>query len=104
MTSKVSLDDVYAHSDDVVAREIEGELIIVPLVAGIGDIENALFTLNPTGQAIWSAIDGARSLRDISEQLAREYEASRADIETDVIGLVAELASRKMLVPISEDK
>ena len=33
-------------------REIEGELIIVPLVAGIGDADDELFTLNETGKAI----------------------------------------------------
>lgn len=102
MTPKVSLNDVYAHSEDVVAREIEGELIIVPLVAGIGDIDDALYTLNPTGQAVWSAIDGARSLRAISEDLASEYDASIEDIEKDVVGLVAELLNRRMLVAISE--
>jgi hypothetical protein len=104
MVSKVSLDDVFAHSDDIVAREIEGELIIVPLVAGIGDIDDALYTLNPTGQAIWSAIDGTRSLQAIAEELASEYDASIADIEADVIGLVAELLNRRMLVSISKDR
>ena len=48
MESTVSLDDVYTLSQDVVAREIEGELIIVPLISGIGDIDDALYTLNPT--------------------------------------------------------
>jgi len=42
----INRDSVYAVSDDVVAREIEGEIIIVPLVAGIGDLEDELFTLN----------------------------------------------------------
>jgi hypothetical protein len=37
MEEKIVLDAIYAPSEDVVAREIEGELIIVPLVAGIGE-------------------------------------------------------------------
>ena len=52
------MDAVYAPSEDVVAREIEGELIIVPLVAGIGDMEDELYTLNETGRAIWDRLDG----------------------------------------------
>jgi hypothetical protein len=92
------LDAVYAPSDDIVAREIEGELVIVPLVAGIGDMEDELYTLNETGKAIWDRLDGARTLRQIASELAAEYRASAAEIERDVIGLVTELARRKMVV------
>ena len=44
MSAEVNLEAAYAPSEDVVAREIEGELIIVPLVAGIGDMEDELYT------------------------------------------------------------
>ena len=58
----ISIEAVYIPSDDVVAREIEGELIIVPLVAGIGDMEDELFTLNETGKAVWKRLDGKENL------------------------------------------
>jgi hypothetical protein len=48
----IELSKIYEPSEDIVARVIEGELIIVPLVAGIGDLEDELFTLNETGRAI----------------------------------------------------
>ena len=59
---RIALEDVYTPSGDVVAREIEGEIIIVPLVAGSGDMEDELFTLNDAGKAIWDQLDGRRSL------------------------------------------
>jgi len=93
-------DSVYAVSDDVVAREIEGEIIIVPLVAGIGDLEDELFTLNATGKAIWERLDGHRSLNDVIAELAAEYQAPPGEIETDVLGLVEELSRRRMLVAV----
>jgi hypothetical protein len=58
MTDKIDLGKVYRPSEDVVVREIEGEVVIVPLTSGIGDLEDELFTLNETGRAIWSRIDG----------------------------------------------
>ena len=61
----ISAVDVYKPSDDVVAREIEGEIIIVPLVAGIGDIEDELFTLNETGKAIWDKLAVRIARRDV---------------------------------------
>ena len=96
----INRDSVYAVSDDVVAREIEGEIIIVPLVAGIGDLEDELFTLNETGKAIWEKLDGQRSLNDVIKELAAEYQAPPGEIDADVLGLVEELSRRRMLVAV----
>jgi hypothetical protein len=87
-------------SDDVVARRIEGEIIIVPLAAGIGDLEDELYTLNPTGQAIWDLLDGSRSLGEIAAELGCAYTAGAGEVERDVIGLVGELVRRRMLVVV----
>ena len=94
----ITLDNFCKWSEDVVSREIEGELIIVPITAGIGDMEDELYTLNETGKVIWNCLDGTRSLRQITEELAIEYSASAGDIERDVTGLVTELVRRKMLI------
>ena len=97
----IALEDVYRPSGDVVAREIEGEIIIVPLVAGIGDMEDELFTLNDTGKAIWDQLDGQRSLADVVAAIETEFEgAEDGVIERDVLGLVAELVERRMLVAV----
>ena len=101
MKAKVDPDAIYAPSEDIVTREIEGELIIVPLVSGIGDMEDELFTLKETGRAIWEKLDGKKSLKDVAEELSAEFEASSGEIETDVIGLAEELLKRRMLVEVS---
>ena len=89
---------VYVPSEAVVAREIEGELIVVPLAAGIGDMEDELYTLNETGRAVWQRLGTSQSLGAVVESLRTEYEAQPGEIERDVVGLVAELVSRGMLV------
>ena len=96
----IKSDGVFVVSDDVVAREIEGEIIIVPLVAGIADEEDELFTLNATGKAIWDKLDGRRRLQDIISELSVEYQAPLGEIEADVLGLVEELVRRRMLVAV----
>ena len=100
MEAKVSLDKFYMPSEDVVAREIEGELIIVPLVSGIGDLEDELYTMNETGKAIWDRLDGKKKLREILAELSTEFEAPAGEIEKDLIGLVVELVRRKILVAV----
>jgi hypothetical protein len=98
MKTQVNLDSAYVPSDDIVARKIEGELIIVPLVSGIGDMEDELFTMNETGRAIWEKLDGKRRLKDVVEELIVEFEAPEGEIKKDVTGLVEELLKRRMVV------
>jgi hypothetical protein len=98
MPDKVHLDAAYAPSDDVVARELEGEIVIIPLVSDIGDIEDELYTLNETGQAIWRRLDGRTPLRAVAAELASQFAAAAGDVERDVLGLVRELAARRMVV------
>jgi hypothetical protein len=103
METMVALDSIYVPSEDVVYRDIEGELIIVPLTPEVGEAENevdALFTLNETGRAIWDRLDGRRSLEDVVADLAAEFEAPPGEIEADVLGLAGELVKRKMLVEV----
>ena len=94
-----ALENVYKPSGDVVAREIGGEIIIVPPVAGSGDMEDEPFTLNDTGKAIWDQLDGQRRLAGVVAALSPELEeAEDGAEERDVLGLVAELVERRMLV------
>jgi len=101
MDVKAGINKAYKPSEDIVAREIQGELIIIPITSGIGDLEDAIFTLNESGRAIWSKLDGKRTLREAAGELSLEFKASSEEIEKDVLGLAAELLARRMLV---EDK
>ena len=85
-------------SEDIVSRVIEDELIIVPLVSGIGDMDDELFTMNETGRAIWSRLVGEKSLREIAAELVAEFNTAPGIVEQDVLGLVTELVRRKMVV------
>ncbi len=93
MADAVRGDAAYGPSDAVVAREIEGEIVIVPLTAGIGDLEDELYSLNETGREVWRLLDG-RTLDDVVEALAMDYDASREEIDADVRGLLSELLRR----------
>jgi hypothetical protein len=95
---ELTLDVKCTPSENVVARMIEDELIIVPLVAGIGDMDDELYTMNDTGKAIWSRLDGKMSLRTLAAELATEFDAPPGKIEKDVLGLMTELVQRKMVV------
>ena len=102
MATDLKLDAVCAPSEDVVARQIEGEVIIVPVVAGIGDADDELYTLNHTGQAIWQKVDGQRTLKDVAASLAGEFNAPLPELENDVLGFASELTRRGILTVKAE--
>jgi len=95
---KIRMDMIFSHSSDVVSREIDGALIIVPLTAGVGDMEDDLFSMNETGTEIWNMLDGKKTVREVAEALTRKYLAEPGELEQDVAGIVTELLKRRMLV------
>ena len=92
---------VYAISEDVVVREIEEEIIIVPIASGIGDMEDELYSMNLTGKAIMMKIDGRKSLEEIAKDLSETYDAPINEIKQDIVGIVGELVKRRILVLVS---
>jgi hypothetical protein len=98
MSSSLAPEARFRPSGDVVARLIEGQLLIVPLVSGVGDLEDELYTLNETGRAIWEKLDGSRTIDEVAREMAREFDVAEDTARLDVINLVEELLGRKMLV------
>jgi hypothetical protein len=95
---KIRMEMIFSHSSDVVSREIDGALIIVPLTSGVGDMEDDLFSMNETGTEIWNMLDGKKTVQEVVEALTQQYRAEPAEIEQDVVGIVTELLKRRMLV------
>ncbi len=100
MDTKVNLNSIYAPSEDVVARDVQGEFIIIPITSGIGDDNDVIFSLNKFGKAIWEKLDGKTSLKEVASALALEFKGSNTEIENDVLGLTEELLKRKMIVKL----
>lgn len=98
----VQLNSIFVHATEVVARELDGQLLIIPFASEIGNQDHELYTLNDTGRAVWDRLDGKRSLREIIRVLETMFESSNDEIEADVLGLATELACRKMIIPIEK--
>jgi hypothetical protein len=74
----------------VVSREVAGEQILVPIQRR--DAESAaIFVLNETGSRIWDLMDGQRSLAEIRDALAEEYDVEPAAVGSDVSEIVGQL-------------
>ncbi len=98
-----SLNCVCEISTSIVTRDIEGDIIIVPLTSAIGDADDELYSLNETGKAIWQRLDGHRTIREIAAELALEFSSPDNSISSDVLGFVEEMVQRRLLVVVGEE-
>lgn len=93
----VDKNSVCEISEKIVVREIGEELILVPLFAGVGDLENQIFALEGTAKQIWRKIDGVKNVSQIVEELEQEYEGEHREILEDVMGLISEIEKRQFV-------
>ena len=83
----------YKRNQDVVSRNIQGELVIVPIRSGVGDL-NSLYTLNPVGSVLWDFMNEGHTIGEMVERVCDEFDVTAAqaqsDIETFLDSLMAE--------------
>jgi hypothetical protein len=84
------LEACYKKSDSVVSREIAGEAILVPIRRNVGDLNN-IYTLNETASFIWTLFDSQRTLREIQDEVVREFDVEEQEARTDILELLAQL-------------
>ena len=86
----ISLDAVFCHDENIVDRNIAGEVILVPIRNNVGDLES-IYTLNETAARIWELLDGVRTLGEVRDAMVGEYEVGAADAEGDLLEVVGQL-------------
>lgn len=84
-------------NDQVVSREIEGEVILVPLYSSSKDM-NYIYTLNETAARFWDLIDGKNTIGDIKKTLLDEFEVEEDKLDAQIGELVKDLKSVKAVV------
>jgi hypothetical protein len=87
----------YSLPDDVVARKLGGETVLVHL----GSSE--IFTLNETGTRFWELLNQGLSIEDIKKTLTEEYAVTAAEVADEIDSLLANL-SRAGLLTVAEDR
>lgn len=82
--------EVYRRQADIVAREVAGEMILVPIKGHLANLQR-IFTLNPVGEFLWSQLDGRSTVREITRRLVREFEVTAEQAEADTLQFISEL-------------
>ena len=83
--------DLIYHKDPaIVARQIAGEMILVPIRQSVGDLES-IYLLNETALFAWQLIDGRQTLADIHRQIVQSFEVDEEQAGQDLLELIADL-------------
>lgn len=88
----MQLTDRFTVSEDVVVREVGGELVLLDLGSG------QYFGLDAVGARIWELLSGQpRRLAELCDLIEGEFDAPRERIEADMIALAAQLKDQDLI-------
>jgi hypothetical protein len=86
----------FVRNHEVVSRQIEGELVIVPIRRGVGDL-NSLYTLNPVGSVLWDLMSKGCTLSEMVRRVCDEFEVSAAQARQDIEGFLDSMIEEKLI-------
>ena len=92
---EIHLSDCFVPAPRVMSRELDGEAVLLDLASG------RYFGLNPTGRRIWELLAPGRSLESVLDRLEAEFDAPRLALEADLVELVGQLESARLVLRTS---
>ncbi len=91
MNIMITLDSIPTPNPQVVGRYLDGEAVLVHPVRG------KVKVLNEVGAAIWAALDGVSSAREIAGQVRSRYEVGKDTAEGDTLAFLQSLLDRDLI-------
>jgi len=90
----------FIRNHEVVSRNIEGELIIVPIRSGVGDL-NSLYTLNPVGSVLWDFMTEGHTVAEMVQRICDEFEVPATQAEQDIEAFLDSLVEEKLVQSVA---
>lgn len=85
----------YAVTNDVLFRELEGEMVLL-------DTSSATyFSLNETGTHVWRLVRSRATVEEVCQELATKYGLSQEEVMADLIPFLEELLEVGLIQPDS---
>ena len=85
---------------EVVSRQIEGELVIVPIRRGVGDL-NSLYTLNPVGSVLWEFMKEGHTIAQMVNRVCDEFAVSASRAQADIQDFLESMLAEKLIQPLA---
>lgn len=82
MANAPTLDSIVIASPDQVSSDLAGETVLLSMTSA------KYYGFAGVGSRIWELVATATSVRAICDTIEQEFEVSRAECETDVLGFL----------------
>lgn len=92
---------VYSQDENVVARRIADEVILVPIRQDVADLQ-CIYTLNEAGARIWELVDGLRSVEEIGQVICKEFDVTQERAQRDTEEFLQRLDEAGIVLRIKE--
>ena len=87
---------MYHKNEEVIRREIAGEVILVPVTGNLADL-NRLYVLNPVADLAWSAFDSVTDQPEITSRIVAAFEVEQQVAEADLEALCQSLCELDLI-------
>ena len=81
---------ILSKNPNIVTRVIGEEMILLPVYKTSDEI-NCIYTLNKVAARVWEMFDGKKTLKKIKEQALKEFDATPAEVDKEMAGLLKDL-------------
>jgi hypothetical protein len=92
----IDLNSSPKKNERVIAQESTETLVLLNVDSG------EYYTLNEVGMRVWELCDGEAKVSEMVAIMSNEYDVSAAVIEADILELLEELASEKLIVETNQ--
>jgi Coenzyme PQQ synthesis protein D (PqqD) len=90
----------FIRNQEVVSRKIDGELLIVPIRSGVGDL-NSLYTLNAVGSVLWDFMTEGHTVGEMVQRICEEFEVTKTQARKDIEVFLDSLVEEKLVLSLA---
>ena len=90
---------IFVHSDRVAFRQVDGEVLIVPIRMSTSD-PTGVYRLNHTASFVWAQLDGRKDVNAIVAKMVSQFDVTADEAFKDVSELLQDLLSFDAIVEL----
>ena len=91
---------VYRKKDEIVARKIADETILVPIRGKLADMQR-IFSLNPVAEFIWTHIEKEVPAEKILNLVMDEFDVEEKKAKEDLAALIHDLLAENLIEQVA---
>jgi Coenzyme PQQ synthesis protein D (PqqD) len=90
LSSSVDRERRYIRNTAIVSRDVAGELMVVPICRGVGDLDS-IYTFNSLGRSLWLLLEKSPTEEELATWVTTRYGVLAEQAAADVRSFLSDL-------------